>query len=369
MKTLKKSILFLVILFSLSALPSQTLAQEEPVDLIFFYGQGCPHCANEEVFLDDIAQQYPSLKIQKYETYFNQENRELFETLSAAYGKKMGGVPTTFIENDVIVGFNDKIAKNIISIIEDCTEKACTNPLDKITSAKPQISQDLTLSAVITAAAVDAINPCAFAVLVLLIGTIIVHSNRKKALLAGLAFTLSIFISYFLMGLGLYSAIQAAAITKTFYIVVSILAIIIGLFNLKDYFWYGKWFTMEVPMKWRPKLKTLIRSVTSIPGAFIIGFAVSLFLLPCTSGPYIVILGLLASATEKTYAISLLLLYNFIFVLPMLIITGAIYFGLTTTEKAEKWRKKNLKRLHLVAGLIILALGIGMLIALGLGYM
>jgi len=86
-------------------------------------------------------------------------------------------------------------------------------------------------------------------------------------------------------------------------------------------------------------MKTLIRGVTSVPGAFLIGFAVSLFLLPCTSGPYIVILGLLAHATEWGYAMALLVLYNFIFVLPMLIITGAIYFGFTTTEKAEEWYK------------------------------
>ena len=149
--------------------------------------------------------------------------------------------------------------------------------------------------------------------------------------------------------------------------IVAALAILIGLFNLKDYLWYGKWFTMEVPLSWRPALQKLIKGVTSVPGAFLIGFVVSLFLLPCTSGPYIVILGLLAKAAARNYAISLLLLYNFIFVLPMLLITLAIYFGFTTTEKAEEWRQKRLKVLHLIAGIIILLLGIGMFVAVGLG--
>ena len=99
----------------------------------------------------------------------------------------------------------------------------------------------------------------------------------------------------------------------------------------------------------------------------LIGFVVSLFLLPCTSGPYIVILGLLAKATTKDYAILLLLLYNFIFILPMLLITGAIYFGFTTTEQAEEWRKTKLKVLHLIAGVILILLGIGMFIAMSLG--
>ena len=125
---------------------------------------------------------------------------------------------------------------------------------------------------------------------------------------------------------------------------------------------------MEVPMSWRPKLKAMIKGVTSVPGAFLIGFAVSLFLLPCTSGPYIVILGLLAHTATKSYAIALLAFYNLIFVSPMVLITCAVYFGLTTTEKAEEWRTKRIKTLHLIAGLIILGLGVMMIGALMLGY-
>ena len=51
----------------------------------------------------------------------------------------------------------------------------------------------------------------------------------------------------------------------------------------------------------------------------------------------------------------------------MILITLAVYFGFTTTEKAEKWRQKKIKGLHLIAGLIILLLGIGMSISLWLG--
>ena len=171
------------------------------------------------------------------------------------------------------------------------------------------------------------------------------------------------------MGLGLYSAIQAAGITHTFYLVVAILAIIIGLFNLKDYLWYGKWFVMEVPLKWRSRMKLIIKGVTSIPGAFFIGFIISLFLLPCTSGPYIVILGLLANITTRSYAIILLLIYNLIFILPMIGITFGIYWGITTTEKAEAWRTRKLKILHLIAGIIILLLGIGMLLSIFMGWL
>lgn len=227
----------------------------------------------------------------------------------------------------------------------------------------------LTLGAVILAALADSINPCAFAVLVILLSTILGADGKRRALFAGLAFTFAIYISYFLMGLGLFSALSmSSGVSYVFYWVVAILAIVIGLFNLKDYLWYGKWFRMEVPMAWRPKMKMLLRSITSIPGAFLIGFVISLFLLPCTSGPYIVILGLLAQSATRYYALMLLLLYNLIFILPMLLITLGIYFGFTNVEKAEEWRRRKLKLLHLIAGIIILCLGIFMILSILFGW-
>jgi len=363
-------------------------AELKNVEMHFFYGNGCPHCARAKLFLDEIKTKYPTLNITEYEVYGDRQNNKLFLDIAKAFDTQVSGVPTIFIDDRVIVGFSDSIASSLESEIQRCAEQGCADPMSKLDNGsenevmqiignsspskdpkKQELAEQLTIPAVIGAAAVDAINPCAFAVLIILMTTILATKDRKRALWAGLAFTVSIYISYLLMGVGLFSAIQAAAVSRIFYIVVAILAIIVGLFNLKDYFWYGKWFVMEVPMSWRPKLKSLIRGVTSAPGAFLIGFAVSLFLLPCTSGPYIVILGLLAHATEWSYAMALLLLYNFIFILPMLIITGAIYFGITTTEKAEKWRQGKLKILHLIAGIIILLLGIGMLIGIWLGYL
>ena len=226
----------------------------------------------------------------------------------------------------------------------------------------------LTIPAVIGAAIVDAVNPCAFAVLILLMTTILAKTDKRKALFSGIAFTTSIFISYFLMGLGLYSAIQAAGVTTLFYWIVSVLAIIVGLANLKDYFWYGKGFIMEVPLSWRPHMKKLIASVTSPPGAFVIGFLVSLFLLPCTSGPYIVILGLLAKQTTQFTGIMFLLLYNLIFVMPMVGITLVVYKGLSTTEKLEKFRQGRLRLLHLIAGTIIIVVGLALIASIILGW-
>ncbi len=372
-------LLFLLVPFLVSS--------QEKIDLVFFYGKGCPHCEQLEVFLDQIKDKYPGLSITSYEVYFNDENRQLFGEMAKLYNAEIQGVPTLFINDKVIIGFSNSIATSIEQEIEKCTTQTCTSPIEKLKKSgeisentlkiieknspnkdteKAELTKKLTIPVVISAAAVDAINPCEFAILIILLTTILASGGKRKALYAGLAFALSIYISYFLMGLGLYSVIKVSGLTHIFYTIVAILAIIIGLFNLKDYLWYGKWFTMEVPMSWRPKMKSIVKKVTSVPGAFLVGFIVSLFLLPCTSGPYIAILGLLAKTATKNYAILLLLLYNLVFILPMLLITIAISFGFTTTEKAELWRTRKLRVLHLIAGIIILLLGIGMFIAMGL---
>ncbi|MEA3248653.1 MAG: cytochrome c biogenesis protein [Nanoarchaeota archaeon] len=355
----------ILVLFILSINLPIVSAQNEEVVLHFFYGKGCPHCGSSLEFLNKLEENYPSLIVEEHEVYFNQEERKLFEQITNAFGTEIEGVPTIFINDKVFVGFSNSIAESIENEIDTCLNKECDNPINKIKNEGTM--QKLTLPAVILAAIVDAINPCAFAVLIILMSTILISKEKKKALFAGLAFSASIFISYFLMGIGLYSAIQATGLSHTFFIVVAVLAIFLGLFNLKDYLWYGKWFVMEVPLSWRPKLQSLIKGITSVPGAFAVGFLVSLFLLPCTSGPYIIILGLLAQAATKSYALFLLIIYNLIFILPMVLITFAISFGFTTTEKAEKLRKRKLKILHLIAGIIILCLGIGMLIAVWLG--
>ena len=364
---MKKLLLLIILVLCLVPIVSAD------TDVYLFYGDGCPHCEQLMEFLDTLD--YENINIIEKEIYFDEDNRNLFFQMAEDYGVEVSGVPTVFIDGQVFVGFSDEIAEELELAISQCSINDCTDSSDIVETNSSEVVDKtvwgaLTLPAVISAAAVDAINPCAFAVLVLLLTTVLGSSkkNKKKALFSGLAFSLAIFISYFLMGLGLYSAMAYSGVTKYIYLIVAILAIIIGLFNLKDYFFYGKWFKMEVPDSWRPRMKSLIRGVPSVPGAFVMGIIISLFLLPCTSGPYIVILGLLSEAATRNYATFMLFVYNLVFILPMVGITIAVYLGITTTQRAERWRVGKLKVLHLITGLIILLLGVGMLIALYLGW-
>ncbi len=346
-----------------------------PVNVHVFYGEGCPHCAALLNYLSSLQQEFPELKVSKFEVYHNSSNLEKFYKYAEAYGIEVEGVPTYFIGDRAFIGYSSSMKEGIREVIEECAASGCVDPWDFVTKnmSSSQVSyskevsptsfkKGLTLALVVTAAAVDAINPCAFAVLIILLTTVLAAGTKKKVLFSGLAFTIAVYISYFLMGLGIFTAVQLTGLTYYFYKAVGFLALVVGLFNLKDFFKFGAFgFVMEVPRSWRPTMKRIIRSVVSVPGAFIVGLIVSLFLLPCTSGPYLVILGLLARQATRAYAIPWLLLYNAVFVLPMILITAAVYFGIAKTEEAEKWRQKKLRVLHLIAGIIMILMGVVLL--------
>ncbi len=350
-------------------------------DLVFFYEKGCPHCIRIEAFLERIAPRYPELRVIRYEIH-DPRSHDLLSKLLEAYGAELGPVPIIFVGRVAFVGgtvygMEEKpftvSGRGEEMVLEEAIQEAidtgAPSPLSRIGEAPGKgLAEKLTIPAVILAAAADSVNPCTFAVLVLLLGTLLVAGKRGKVLQAGLAFTGAIYISYFLMGLGIFSAIQAAGIQRPFILAVSSLAILLGLWNMKDYFAYGKWFTIEVPQRWRPLVKRITSSVVSVPGAFVVGVLDSLFLLPCSSGPYIAILALLSKTATRMEGILYLLLYNFIFILPLLLITGAVHFGFTTTARAERWRSQRLGKLHLISGAVMFLLGAGMIIALQLGY-
>ena len=225
----------------------------------------------------------------------------------------------------------------------------------------------LTFPTLVAFAAADAVNPCELAVLTLALIAILTRypRERKKVLQVGLAFTAAIFLMYLFYGLVLINVFKGLAaiadIKIWLYQALGIIGIILGLFNIKDFFSYGSMgFVTEVPRKWRPSMKNLIAGITSAKGAFITGLLVALFLTPCTMGPYIICCGLLEPLTILE-TIPWLLLYNIIFVLPMIAITLIIYFGFTTIDAVYGWREKNLRLLHLIAGIILMAIGLALL--------
>jgi cytochrome c biogenesis protein CcdA len=221
-----------------------------------------------------------------------------------------------------------------------------------------------------TLALADSVNPCAIAVLTMVLVAILIQNpeKRKKVLYAGVAFIAAVYIGYLFYGTVIIHFFKTFAgflreNSLIFYNTLAIFAMVLGALNIKDYFMYQPGgLATEMPMFMRPYAKQLIKKITSPTGAFVIGLLVTVFLLPCTIGPYVVASGLLSELGFLS-AIPWLLYYNLIFIIPMAIIVGLIYYGFTKVEEVSGWKERNIKRLHLVAG--ILLIGIGFLLLMG----
>jgi thiol-disulfide isomerase/thioredoxin len=101
--------------------------------LYFFWGDGCPHCANEEVFLSEMKDKYPDLEIKMYETWKNRANANALQDMARAYDTTARGVPMTFIGDfEPWTGFSSSMESDMEEKIKYCLENDCTDPATKL---------------------------------------------------------------------------------------------------------------------------------------------------------------------------------------------------------------------------------------------
>lgn len=127
----KRFILFMAFLLTFLFLFTNSAfsAENKPLIIYFFWGDGCPHCEKEKAFLNSLKKKYPKLQIKDYEVWHNQAPRQLLFTMSQSYGINPSGVPVTFIGDKAFVGFNEEIAKQIEQVLKSCLKKICEDPL------------------------------------------------------------------------------------------------------------------------------------------------------------------------------------------------------------------------------------------------
>jgi cytochrome c biogenesis protein CcdA len=223
------------------------------------------------------------------------------------------------------------------------------------------MGEELTLPIIIVAAAVDSINPCVFGVLIFLIAFMTrMFKSASKMLIFGL-----------LYGFGILKIAIDTNIATTFYWLAALIAIFAGLLEIKDYFWYGKGPSLQIIPGGGDRIKYYTNKIENMeqrhPALLILttallGVFVVLIELPCTGAPYLAVLGLLSKGEFAT-AVPMLLIYNFVFVIPLFVIIGISYFG-TTSETLENWRKEHRGLMRLGIGIFLLLLGFYMIYSL-----
>lgn len=233
------------------------------------------------------------------------------------------------------------------------------------------ITGNLTLGIIIVAALADSINPCVFGVLIFLIAFMTkVFKTRNRMLVGGLFYTAVVYLTYLVLGLGIINLSVGLGVSTTVYWVAAVIAILAGLFEIKDFFAYGRGFTLQmIPgaagriKMYTSKIETLYEKHPrlSFLSVGLLGIFVVLVELPCTGAPYFAVLALIAEGSYAQ-AMPLLLLYNFIFIIPLFFIIGISYFG--GGEKMKLWRDKHKGSMRLGIGIVLIALGIYMIVSL-----
>ena len=97
----------------------------QSLEIFFFYKSGCPHCAAEEKFLEELLDKYPELEIKSFSVYDKrgiQLLQELYQTYQVPAHLR-GLVPATFVGDRYFIGFSkseeEEIKNYILSLREE----------------------------------------------------------------------------------------------------------------------------------------------------------------------------------------------------------------------------------------------------------
>ena len=213
-----------------------------------------------------------------------------------------------------------------------------------------------TVLTVIITALVDSINPCAIGVLILLISLMLAtkQSAVRMFFLSSL-YIITVGVIYFIAGLGLVQFLHSIPLVVTMILSVTaaIVLVIGGLIEIKDCFWYGSGFSLQIPARAVKTIHKMSKKI-SIFGIIFLGFFVAAVELPCTGGPYLAITLLLSHHFDTT-AVLLLALYNIIFIVPLIVIVGIVLLGGKVYD-IKRWKIKYRGYMRLAIGLVLIFL-------------
>lgn len=219
--------------------------------------------------------------------------------------------------------------------------------------------QKFTLPIVLIAGAIDGINPCAIGLIILLLGYLIIFAKRSDQVpKLGSVYIITIFATYFLIGLFFYKFISFLVNLPYYHNMARVIRysigsalVIAGLVNIKDFFWFGKGLSLQVPEKQRWKLTRYVQKAT-VPATFFLGLMVTLFELPCSLPLYVGSVNILYENLGTLKAVFYLLLYNFMFVMPLLVIFVLILLGKRIAELKE-WQEIRQRQMKLGMGIAL----------------
>ena len=335
--------------------------EEGKINLYFFRMDGCPHCAEEEIWLKDIKEKYNDyLNVYDYEVKNNKTNRKYYNEVKKALNDDVTkSVPYTVIGKTYFVGFSETVGVQIENKIKELINDNVNNKDIKNEDVKIPILGNVNMKKVsiplvaIILGAVDGFNPCAMWILLLLINMCISIKDKKKMRIVGFTFILSSGLVYFLSMLGIGFILDFSTVI---YIrnIIAILAVILGIYNLYVYIKTRKDTGCHVINRINKILekKSLILMIL---GTTILSVSVNLVELACSLGfPTIFLEILTLNKIIGLNKVLYLLIYIFFYIIDDLII---LILSLKAFETKGISTKYN-KYVNLIAGILLVLMGI-----------
>jgi len=383
-KAVKKYIFWFLLVLLLPVCVAGAQDIQKP-RLIIFHSLNCHDCiAVKNQVMPAIEKEFGERIYFEYRDVGDLENYKLFLSLKREVGSAIEfKVPIFYLEGRFLnnqPGLEAKLRKLIEDVLSSPRSGAKLKPVDLIAHFK-----NFAPASVVIAGLEDGINPCAFTVIVFFISFLALQGYRKRQLLIiGTAFIFSVFLTYLCIGLGVFNLFYRFrgfwVITHLLNIVIGAVSIFLGILAVADFIKFKKTGSTESLALQLPKpVKDSIHRVVGFfyrrsnaekqrkasPGliqlivsALITGFLVSLLEAVCTGQVYLpTIAFVLKTSAFKLQALGYLLLYNIMFIVPLVIV---FFFALTGTTSAEfsGFLKKHLGIIKIAMAILFFALGI-----------
>ena len=325
---------------------------------IYFYGNGCSHCENVKPLIADLRARYPELHLEMLEINDNKANRESLLAINRLYGLSGSSIPSVFIGEYALVGETEVKDHFEEKILAEKQRIASGTPVN-LSPANPESSPEtpaISPYMVVFAALVDSANPCGLSVLVFLLISMAAAGDRKRILLVGCVYIAAMFLFHLLVGIGLFSALALSGFSKSFSLIGGAIALILGVITLAEVLRNKENYLLSIPESGKGMLGTYIRKAT-LPAAFILGILAGLLGFSCTGGIYISILGLMGRDMTVMAGLPWLVLYNLVYVLPLVLVTLLVAFGLSP-DRADRWRTRHKRTVRVIIGVLLVVLGL-----------
>jgi len=206
---------------------------------------------------------------------------------------------------------------------------------------------------------VDGINPCAIGMMVMLLGYLLVFAKKpERVIKTGLLYVGTVFATYLIVGLGLYSFVSQFDLSggaKVLNYLVGAGLLIAGVIQFKDFLGIEGGPHLRIPTASKEKLQTMIEKV-NYPTVVLLGILVTVLETPCSLPIYVGTATILSqSGMAFPLVMGYFLYYNFLFVLPLLVVLVVMWRGKRLVEMKE-WEHRVKKWMHLALSIVLLGM-------------